>query len=364
MKIAFDRAYAITPSSQRGIGRYSEALLYELQQNPSVEIVVFDLMEHWSAEKIKEEIVHFINKEQPDLYLVQSPFDYYGIAPNLAKSWFPNVTLATTVYDFIPFHFPTHFLFNEEWKRRYESIVSFISQCDVVFAISECTKQEVLQRTDLKNEQVRVISGGIDVSFQRAARSKVLLERYGITSPFVLYTGGAEVHKNVPAIIRSFAKATPLLKKSHQLVLAGEIYPHMKLLLEREAARSHITDSLVFTGYVPDDVLIQLYSSADVFLFPSLYEGFGLPVLEAMACGTPVVTSDVASLPEVAGDAAIYVDPTDDECIATGLIDVLQHPERHASLIEKGLQQVKKFSWKQTGNHVVSTCQKITEELW
>jgi glycosyltransferase involved in cell wall biosynthesis len=172
-------------------------------------------------------------------------------------------------------------------------------------------------------------------------------ERFQLTSPFVLYAGNIKPHKNVDRLIEAYA----LLRKRgivgvKLLIIGDEIskYPQMRRLVHRFQLHQHVR----FLGFVPDATLAALYRLASVFVFPSLYEGFGLPPLEAMSAGAPVVTSNVSSLPEVVGDAALLIDPTSADAIAVAMARVLGEPGLRSELVRRGHERVKAFSWERS----------------
>jgi glycosyltransferase involved in cell wall biosynthesis len=169
--------------------------------------------------------------------------------------------------------------------------------------------------------------------------------KYGIPDgPFVLALGNLQPRKNIQRLVEAFAIARRAPDFALSLVIAGKAQ-WRESQVHAAVAQAGLEDSVVFPGYVDEADLPALYSAAALFAYPSLYEGFGLPPLEAMACGTPVVCSHVASLPEVVGDAAVTVAPTDTEALAQALLDVLTQPGLHASLRARGLRRAAQFSW-------------------
>jgi glycosyltransferase involved in cell wall biosynthesis len=169
-------------------------------------------------------------------------------------------------------------------------------------------------------------------------------ERYLLTSPFILYTGNIKPHKNVDRLIEAYSILRRRGVEDVKLLIIGEEiskYPNLRRLVHRHQLHPHVR----FFGHVPDDTLAALYRLASVFVFPSLYEGFGLPPLEAMAAGAPVITSNISSLPEVVGDAALLIDPMDAAAIADAMARVLGDAALREQLICKGRERVKHFSW-------------------
>lgn len=359
MRIAFDCAYENTPSKNRGIGRYSTELLSAItDSNPKPEMYPWKPLAKWTPSELKEGIRNFISDHKIDVYHVQSPFDYFNY-PELKKDWFSTAKVAVTLYDLIPFKFPQYFMFNEDWKNRYERLLEFVESCDLIFSISESTKKDLIDQTGVAPERVKVISAGVSPMFKKSSLNMGVLQGKGITNPYVLYAGGGEIQKNIAGIIKAFGLAKKDLDQEFQLVIAGDLNENVKGLLELEGVKANVRDQLIFTGYVSEQELIQLFSGSQAFVFPSLYEGFGLPVLEAMACGTPVITSNASSLPEVAGDAALLINSKVPKEIASAMIQILTNPELREELIQKGYHQAQKFTWESTARHVLEGYQSL-----
>jgi glycosyltransferase involved in cell wall biosynthesis len=223
-------------------------------------------------------------------------------------------------------------------------------QADRILTVSEASKRDILHFFHVPAAKVEVIYNAIDDRFDRepdAADVERVRQRYQLTDPFLLYAGNIKPHKNVDRVIEAFAR---LKKRGHEalklLIIGDEISKSPEL--RRAVHRLQLHQQVRFLGFVPDATLAVLYRLADVFVFPSLYEGFGLPPLEAMACGTPVVTSNVSSLPEVAGGAAILVDPYEPASIADGITRAVTDESARTDLITRGRARARDFSWSQS----------------
>jgi glycosyltransferase involved in cell wall biosynthesis len=234
------------------------------------------------------------------------------------------------------------------------------ARADYIITDSENTRNDVICLLDADPERVFVVPGGVDPSFAPADEEAIDRVRceYKLKLPYVLAVGVIEPRKNFPRLIDAFSRFRVRTGLNYELVIAGgdgwlsdETY--------REAERSPFSDHVRFTGYVPDHHLAALYSGADVFAYPSLYEGFGLPVLEAMACGTTVVCANTSSLPECAGDAALLFPPDDPDAIAATLERACGDPELRGELVRRGEQRVAEFQWERAAERLVDIYQRV-----
>lgn len=233
-----------------------------------------------------------------------------------------------------------------------------------IIVVSTATRRDVEDILNVPSERIRRIYNAPDPAFLESAPLapdlvESTLERYQIRYPFLLYAGTIRPQKNIPRLVEAFAvlrgelEHHPVYKDLRLIIIGDELskYPAVR----RAVIQSRVEQSVRFLGFVPIDTLRVFYGQAAAFVFPSLYEGFGLPPLEAMACGTPVVTSNVSSLPEVVGDAAMMVNPEKVFDIARGIREVLLDPALRADLIERGRDQLRRFSWENTAREVLDT---------
>jgi glycosyltransferase involved in cell wall biosynthesis len=219
-----------------------------------------------------------------------------------------------------------------------------------VATVSEYSRQDLLDIYKLPPEKVVVTYNGVESSFTPRPsvpnEAEEVRRRFGVSRDFLLAVGSLQPRKNLVRLIRAYARlrserenfSPQLVIVGRKLWLASEIFDEVK--------RQRWADDVILTGYVADEDLPALYRAARAFVYPSLFEGFGLPPLEAMACGTPVVTSDISSLPEIAGDAALLIDPNDEHALANALIEIMNNDRLRAELREKGIAQAKKFTWR------------------
>jgi glycosyltransferase involved in cell wall biosynthesis len=199
------------------------------------------------------------------------------------------------------------------------------------------------------------------------AEQSQLLERFQISTPYLLYAGRIRPHKNIPRLIEAFAvvrgqlEQDPDFRDLRLLIIGDEISKHPEV--RRTMVQTRTQQVVRFLGFVPFETLKIFYSAATAFVFPSLYEGFGLPPLEAMAVGTPVITSSVSSLPEVVGPAAMVVNPENVFDIARGIREVLSDPELRQRLIAAGYEQVRQFNWTRTAQEVLAVYREVARKV-
>jgi glycosyltransferase involved in cell wall biosynthesis len=215
-----------------------------------------------------------------------------------------------------------------------------------VIADSHATKNDIINYLNINPDNVHVIHLAHDATVCYPEKNETILQTLGVTSPYVLYLAAIDSRKGIDVIIDAFAhvsRSFPEIK----LVISGVVHSDY-IVLTQQIQDFAIGKNVVFTGYVTDNEKRVLMSNAEVFLFPSKYEGFGLPILEAMACGCPVITSNTSSMPEVAGDACILINPYNAEELAHELERVLNSKMLRMELREKGFAQANKFSWDKT----------------
>ncbi len=239
-----------------------------------------------------------------------------------------------------------------------------------IFAVSNFTRTEIEKLFDIPSNRIEVVYNAIDERFlhghANAADRELIAQRYQVTYPFLLYAGRISPHKNVVRMIEAFSALKTELEKE-------QAYPDLKLIiigddlsgnpdLRRTVVRSGVQNDVRFLGFIPIEVLRIFYDEAKIFVFPSLYEGFGLPPLEAMAHGTPVVTSNLTSLPEVVGNAAVLVNPENVFEIMRALHRVLTDQALRDRMKERGYQQVTRFSWEISVRRVLDVYRQVARD--
>lgn len=227
---------------------------------------------------------------------------------------------------------------------------SIVKRSKKIISVSEHTKQDLLHLYNLDSEKIRVIHLGVNPRFHVISDEHLRSEfrkTNGLELPYLLYTGNWRDHKNLVNLIGAFAILKRKFHLPHILVITGKDdpwYPEVK----REVTKEHLEGQVRFTGIIPFEDLPLLYNCADLYVFPSLYEGFGLPALESFACGIPVCAAKTSSLPEVCGDAAVYFNPRDPKDIAEIVASVLSDESKKEELRQKGFERIQLFSWEKT----------------
>lgn len=296
-----------------------------------------------------------ISKDKVDLFF--SPFDKAPI--------FSPVPYIITIHDLL-----FNIVSEKGYRNRYlyNTIYMFsrkliARKASLIVTVSYYSKKDIMQMWGIQDKKVRVIPNGISNHFHPIESADLIngvKKKYGIERDYILYVGNFKPHKNVISLIEAFAKLPQDLKNLYQLVLCGEKDKY-RIPLEEEIDNLRLGGKVVFTGMVDEEDLTALYSGATIFVFPSLYEGFGLPPLEAMACGLPVICSNATSLPEVVGDSGVLVDPRKPENFTNAMLSLLSDQNMRDRLRLKGLQRAKEFSLENTAKKLLEAIEGIVE---
>lgn len=239
-----------------------------------------------------------------------------------------------------------------------------VKRADSIICVSHNTRNDLLEKYPfLGKNRVKVIhlAGEPSVSDNKTKDSTNTLKEYGIYGKFILAVGTLEPRKNIGVLVDAYRKLIKSQDIPHKLVICGKKGWKYDGIMAK-INQPDLKDRVIITGYVPHDLLPVLYKHADLFVYPSLYEGFGLPPLEALAQGVPVITSDAASLPEVVGDAALIFQPHDVDRLAELIIKVLKDEKLRDSLREKGPQRAAQFSWKTTADKTIQVYRQLLEK--
>ncbi len=347
--------------------------------------------------KYKINLIHFPHFNSPILYHL-----IIG-AQNFVSLRFYKTKTITTIHDLTPYYFPGHKM--NSWLRRKSFKLVFstaVKRSSRVIAVSEYTKKDMIKiflnnshchceggtteaiplqssrvvvtglpRSAIaplamtENNKIQVIYEGVDEQFrviENYGKIETIKEKYKITRPFIFYTGVWRNHKNLVGLIKAFDLIVNKYKMNYQLVLGGKedsYYPEVRQTWEK----LNLGDRIIRTGFISKEELPLFYNAADIFVIPSFREGFGLIGLEAMACGTPVVSSNKTSLPEILGDAAVYFSPTDHKEMAEKIAQVIQDKDLKSGLIQKGFQQIEKYDWKKMAEETLRMYEKVINNI-
>lgn len=356
-----------------GIGMYTYELAKRMKNQPDLEFCgnLFNFRGRNDNSGALQGITMPINESRLFPYGVYRrvwnclPISYQSLFPqNTDLSLFfnyivpPRVTgkVITTIYDMTYLRFPET-METRNFRRIRNGIRYSVERSDRILTISEFSKQEIMELLEVPEEKISVVYSapsltGQEQNFAETAR------KFGITKQFLLYVGTIEPRKNLVCLIHAYERLRRETHMDYQLVLAGgngweneQIYEAAQSLCEK--------GDIVFTGYCSEGEKVSLYKNAALFVFPSLYEGFGMPPLEAMAFGCPVVCANAASLPEVVGDAACLVDPLDIDSIAEGIRKVLTDEEYAVELRRRGYRQKERFTWNDSAERLTQICRSV-----
>ena len=265
----------------------------------------------------------------------------YHVPRNIGVPFLSDIPVVVTIHDIIPHVFPQKYLNNILERIYYEIAIRVsIKRSDKIITISEFSKQELIKYYGVKPEKITITLLAYNKAFRKIHEVSLLKpfrEKYNLHDKYLLAIGGSEYRKNMKRLIHVYQKH---FSGTYKLIVIGGKWRDADL-----PGKYASDNNIRFLTNIPEEDLIAIYNMAEVFVFPSFYEGFGIPVLEGMACGVPVVTSNVSSMPEVGGDAAVYFDPYNEEDMAEKIGRVLQDELLRKTMIAKGLERVKEYSW-------------------
>lgn len=363
MKIAID-ASSSAVQKKTGVAKYILRLIEYLEkQDDDNEYIVCYRLSRWK----KRGFFYRPSRKTTKVRLFQEPFFFFrGIDVfHGPDSRLPNIRgpkLVATVHDVFSLFFDKYAdrEFREKKIARYRDVAE---RADRIICVSESTRRDFLKFFPTAESKTCIIGEGVDEQFSPRSTEEVdrIRSKYGIRSDYVLYVGALSKRKNVLRMFEAFQEARRQLGKDIQFIAVGKLtFGKDEILSYLE--RNKGDDEIVLPGYVPDEDLAALYSGARLFVFTTLYEGFGLPILEALACGTPVLTSNVASMPEVGGDAVSTADPWDVDDIKEKMLDCLGDPESTA-LPNDGITKLPPhISWGQMARDTIKTYTELLKE--
>lgn len=308
---------------------------YFKPKNERVKKVLVDAPHYSFAEQIKFPLI--MRKEKLDIM----HFTHFN-APILY-----NRPFIVTIHDLTLTLFPGQKMVAPLHRLAYHMVIRHaVRKAKKVIAVSKNTKKDLSRYLNVPGKKVEVIYEGVNAEFReiKGHRLEIVRQKYDIKKPFLLYTGVFRSHKNLVNLIKAFNILRRNYKLDINLVITGredKFYPEVKEAIEK----LNLKNDVILPGLVPEEDLISLYNSATVYVFPSLYEGFGLPPLEAMRCGTPVACSNASCMPEICGNAALFFSPHDINDMAKKIHKLCSDARIQKNFIKLGFEQVKKFSW-------------------
>ena len=343
-----ERLPLLAPDINFIIATYDCDFFPQLKKLPNVEIV------HISRAPIRRlffELPYISRKYKADLM--------HG---TYALPLMPGCKTVVSVHD-------VSFMEHPEWFSKRDQLVlrlgvsSSIKQASIVLTISNFSKSAIM--TNYKASCNRIVSIPIGVDIERFTNppqlSSKLKKQYGITKPYILALGNLQPRKNIKRLIDAFHSSKQSIKEPLQLILAGKAQFKSNEII-KQVERLGLKDDISFTGYVRDEDLPSLYGGANIFIYPSLYEGFGLPILEAMAAGVAVISSKTTAMPEVCGNAVHYINPTDSNDIANAIIKIANDKVYRSRLVEKGLKRAVSYTWDKTALDTLKIYRQILEK--
>lgn len=359
-----------------GIGRAFENIINRMSMlNNENEFILFRNKDNFEfsiyGQNIRD-IVFNVSKKSPMMNILWHQFIYplrlLKIKTDI--SYIPNVTLliwkacptVVVIHDLIEFNVPKKFS-RLRMFYRHVAVPQTVRRADYIITVSENSKKDIVKYCKVKPEKIKVVYNGVDKRFRPMNKnvfSKVL-QKYSMDSPYILYTGTIDhPGKNSISLVRAFRKVADR-HPNYKLVFVGKPgfgYDHV--INEIESLK--LKDRTLMLGYVPDDDLVGIYNGASAFAFLSLYEGFGLPLIEAMACGTPVIAANSSCLPEIVGEAGFIVEPYDVLKIAEYLETLIVNKSLRNEIIQKGFEQAEKFSWEKAAEETLEVFKAVYNE--
>ncbi len=363
-----------------GVSWYTFDLLMEiLRQDKANEYILYYNSGHDISDrmpKFEQSNVKTINTSYPNKffnYILQKIFNWPkldGVVGEVDVFWQPHINFSSfsnktkvilTVHDLSFLIFPEFFSWRKSIWHSFMGLKKLINRADKIVAISESTKMDLVNFFPSSKDKIVIVYSGSGNEFRPIssddAKLKQVKDKYGLGEKFILSIGTTEPRKNIAGLIRAFDQAE---LEGWQLVLVGADGWKNKELRKKLEERKK--DNIKCLGYIDKEDRPYLYNLASAFSYVSFYEGFGLPVLEAMACGCPVITSNVSSMPEIAGDAAVLVNPSNDNDLAITIKSLSSSEELRRTYSEKGLLRAKNFSWQRTAEEYLSILRSINQE--
>lgn len=350
-----DRDFKLSPMIENS--NFTEDFVYTGKNN-------FLLHNDGYSEIIGNIIKHYIRENNIDIFYLTSPFET-GFTL-YKKEWFDGVKVVTTVYDIIPYIMKEKYLSDRNNFNIYMKCVENLRWSDELFVISESVKTDLVKYLSFSPNNIKVIWGAVDERYKVVdisdSEKALLLDKFGITKPFIMCTGGEDGRKNLDGLIRAYSLMPENIKNSYQLVVVCKLSENGMKNLKAVAKSHNVGNNVIFTNFVSDEELLKFYNLASLMAFPSKYEGFGLPIVEAWACGTPVLTADNSSLKEIGGDAVVLVNADSDRSIADGMAQMLSDEKILSEYAGKGVKRLELYRWDNVSKNIISLINNIQTE--
>lgn len=338
LKIDRDNEYVLFYNSKEHVGKFPQVREVVVPfSNPATRLFREHLLMAYHYKRERLDIIH---------------------NPKSAISFLKPCKTVVTIFDLIPITNPE----TEKWMARVYwkiQIPAAARHADFVITSSEFAKREIIRRYGTPEDRIAVIPIAYNSycrPIEKTQESDEVRRKYSIPDRYILYVGTIQPRKNIDTLVKAYSKLVKTKGVTHKLVITGRkgwLYGPLFELIKSEGLEQNV----IFTGFVPDEELPYIYSGAELFVYLSLFEGFGIPPLEAMACGVPVICSNTTSLPEVVGDAGILKAPLDQDGIEKSIFTVLENDSLRAEMRLNGLAQAKKFSWERTAKETLKVYQ-------
>jgi len=294
--------------------------------------------------------------------VVRDKIDIFWATQNIASPFFSKrIKIVITMHDLVWYLMPGY-LWLKNWPLlRLLGLIS-IKKASCIICVSNATKNE-LQQLPIKANNIKVIYNGLDKDFKRMEGTlarKIIWDKFGLRGKFILSVSTLEPRKNYVRLIRAYEKAFNYIKEYKLIIVGCKGWKYKEIFnVQNQLSSEIIRKQIMYLGYVEKQDLIALYSTSDLLVFPSLREGFGLPILEAMACGCPVATSNISAMPEISGNAASLFNPYELDSIVHAINKVLFNQDIREKMIEEGFKNIKRFSWQKTAEEMIGMFKSI-----
>lgn len=347
-----------------GIGNYAFSHIAHLSEHPDIQLYYFQPdYRILTKEQYQTQLSNFILDNRLDIFHFPSPMQI-PFPEIILHDRLPRVRLTALVHDIIPLIYPDVYLADKNIKRLYHLQLAMLKNFDHLFTNSRFTGKDLV-RIGFAPESITAIGVGCqDFFVLEQADLQEMRHLFPVDKPYVMAFNPSDYRKNAERIIQAFARAAEHSRfgANVRLLFVNQLSEAVRAKLDGLAAECGIADRVFYTGRISKSQLLRLYNRAQGLVFPSLYEGVGLPALEAMLCGTPVLTSNGSSMPEIVGDAAIQVDPHDVNQIAQGLVELVSNAALRRKLVERGFRQAERFQWTAVSNRTAAKFRELVKQ--